>query len=109
MIRFNLPQLSMSLSEYMEIVRLQTEAGSCVGFCIALGKEFFSTGIGEVDNDLLPMITSKVGENVNPRVVPSYAMLLWFTLKVCIDILYSKSMCIHNTDVAVCRIALLHT
>lgn len=82
MINFRAPQIQMTLSNYMEIVNLQKVAGSCVGFFITLGEEFFTSGISEVDNDLLPMMTGKVGSDVNPRVIPSYAMLLWFTLKV---------------------------
>ena len=86
MIPFNFPQLSMSLSEYMSIVALQRKAGTCIGFCIGLGKEFFATGVSEIDNYLLPMLAEKAGGSVNPRVMPSYAMLLWFTLKVYIII-----------------------
>ena len=52
------------------------------GFFIGLGAEFFSSGIAQVDDDLLPTLVEKAGSNVNPRVIPSYAMLLWFTLKV---------------------------
>ena len=82
MTNFKLPQIQMTLSDYMEIVNLQKSAGTCVGFFIALGKEFFSTGLSEVDNDILPTLVEKAGLDVDPRVIPSYAMLLWFTVKV---------------------------
>lgn len=82
MIHFRAPQIRMTLSNYMEIVNLQEKAGNCVGFLISLGEEFFMSGVSEVDNDILPTLVDKAGSNVNPRVVPSYAMLLWFTLKV---------------------------
>ena len=76
------PQLSMSLSDYMGIVAQQKQAGSCIGLCIGLGKLFFDKGVLEVDKHLLPMLLDKAANSVNPRVIPSYAMLLWFTLKV---------------------------
>ena len=82
MISFGTPQIQMTLSNYMEIVNLQKRAGNCAGFFIGLGAEFFSSGIAQVDDDLLPTLVEKAGSNVNPRVIPSYAMLLWFTLKV---------------------------
>ena len=56
MIPFTLPQLSMTLSEYMEIVDLQMEAGSCAGFIISLGQKFFSGGVSVVDRELLPLL-----------------------------------------------------
>lgn len=82
MIPFSLPQLSMTLSEYMSIVRLQKKAGSCVGFLIGLGKKFFSTGLHQVDNQITPLLTERAPPGVNPRVMPSYAILLWFCLEV---------------------------
>ena len=82
MIRFQSPQIQVTLTNYMEIVNLQKVAGSCVGFFIGLGEKFFTSGISEVDNDILPTLIEKAGSNVNPRVIPSYAMLLWFTLEV---------------------------
>ena len=66
----------------MELVDLQDKAGSCAGFCISLGEEFFSTGVSEVDQDLLPVLMKQAGGAVNSRVIPSDATLLWFTLKV---------------------------
>ena len=85
MIPFKLPQLSMSLSDYMDIVAQQKEAGSCIGLCIGLGKLFFDDGVSQVDQHLL-MLLDKAGKSVNPRVIPSYAMLLWFTLKITIGL-----------------------
>ena len=82
MIPFKTPQLSMTLSEYMSIVTLQAKAGSCAGFLIGLGKTFFDKGVAEVDEKILPQLTSMAPGYVNPRVMPSYAILLWFSLKV---------------------------
>lgn len=82
MIPFKLPQLSMTLSEYMSIVALQRKAGSCAGFLIGLGKKFFDTGVSEVDNVILPQLSALAPASVNPRVMPSYSILVWFCLQV---------------------------
>jgi len=82
MIPFKLPQLSMTLRDYMRIVELQARAGSCVGFFIGLGKTFFEEGIAEVDEKILPTLANVAPRSVNPRVIPSYAILLWFSMKV---------------------------
>lgn len=67
----------------MNIVKLQKQAGSCVGFFIGLGKVFFSEGVSSVDTDLVPLLAEKAGSSgVNPRVMPRYAILLWFCLEV---------------------------
>ncbi len=49
MIPFKLPQLSLSLTKYMEIAKLQGCASSCAGLFIGLRDKFFSSGIAEVD------------------------------------------------------------
>ena len=53
MIPFRLPQLSMSLSQYTEIVALQRRAGSCVAFLIGLGEKFFSSGVTLIGTSFL--------------------------------------------------------
>ena len=94
MIPFRLPQLSMSLSRYMEHVALQRRAGSCVAFLIGLGDKFFSSGVTDVDRDLIPTILRRVPSSVtSSRVIPSYAMLLWFTLEVNIQINQNNLTC----------------
>ena len=82
MIPFKLPQLSLSLTQYMEIAKLQGCASSCAGLLIGLGNKFFSSGIAEVDHSIIPIITERAPSGINSRVVPSYAILLWFTLEV---------------------------
>lgn len=72
----------MSLSEYMEIVELQRKAGGCIAFLIGLGGKFFSSGVSEVDSSLIPAIRNQAPSSVTTRVIPSYAILLWFTLEV---------------------------
>lgn len=82
MIPFKLPQLSMSLCQYMEIVDLQRKAGTCVGYLISLGKKFFEVGVSQVDSNIIPQLKDMASPHVNPRVVPSYGILLWFSLEV---------------------------
>ena len=38
MIPFNLPQLNISLCEYMDIVEKKNEISSCIGYIIGLGR-----------------------------------------------------------------------
>ena len=40
-------------------------------------------GILEMDSDLLPELRSLLDGRAIPRVLPSYAIMLWFTLQVC--------------------------
>lgn len=53
-----------------------------LGFCVSLGNIFFSTGMGEVDENILPHLSELAGSEVMPRVLPSYSMLYWFATKV---------------------------
>ena len=87
MIPFKPPEVSMSISEYMEIVEAQNEAGAAVGFFVGLGRRFFSSGVTTVDGDIIPALTERA-QGVCPRVIPSYAILLWFTLEV-----YGRTYC----------------
>ncbi len=95
MINFCLPPISLSLSKYMEVVRMWDECSSCIGFCVSLGNTFISTGRKEVDDHILPALSEQAESNVSPRVLPSYAILYWFTLQVCI-ILFSIKGCYYN-------------
>ena len=63
MIPFRAPQISMLLSEYMELVQLQEQAGNCAGFFISLGDEFFKSGVSEVDRVITPTLRDRA---VNP-------------------------------------------
>lgn len=84
MIEFSEPPLHLSVSDYMKLVELWKKAGSCAGFCIRLGHLFFTEGVTEVDNEILPLL-SKISKDfkLSPRVMPSYSILYWFALKVC--------------------------
>ena len=82
MIKYALPELSMQLSQYMELVQLWDKATSCAGFSVAVGAQFFSTGIANVDQDIVPFLNRNLNGRVTPRVLPSYAILYWFSLQV---------------------------
>lgn len=72
----------MLVSEYMEIIEAQQKASSAVGICIKLGQQFFSIGVREIDQDILPSLRERAGMRVMARVLPSYAIMLWFSIKV---------------------------
>lgn len=82
MVEFLNPPIGMSVSQYIDLVKLWKVCNSCVGFCISLGKLFFSEGVREVDEEILPMFTAMVDKGISPRVLPSYGILLWFSLQV---------------------------
>ena len=84
MINFAEPPVSLSLADYMKLVELWKRAGSCASFCIHLGHLFFTKGVAEVDNKFLPLLSNMIKDSnsLSPRVLPSYAILYWFALKV---------------------------
>ena len=83
MIEFTSPPISTTISQYMRLVQLWKACSTCVGFCIGLGDAFFSDGgVNHVDNTILPTIISHAAEGISPRVLPSYAILLWFAQQV---------------------------
>ena len=77
MVEFLNPPIGMSVYRSSK-----TLENSCVYFCISLGKLFFSEGVREVDEEILPMFTAMVDKGISPRVLPSYGILLWFSLQV---------------------------
>ena len=81
-IPFHLPQLNLSIAQYTKIVEGQENISPSVGFFIGLGDRFFKEGgIKEVDETLIPLLKDKSASA--PRVIPSYGILMWFTLQVC--------------------------
>jgi hypothetical protein len=84
MIEFLEPPVRLSLSDYMKLVELWKKAGSCAAFCIRLGHLFFTEGVNEVDNEIQPLLSNIIKDpnTLSPRVLPSYAILYWFALKV---------------------------
>ncbi len=83
MIEFASPCLDIPLVEYTKFPDLLSKASSAVAFVIGLGKRFVEDGIRELDETILPELKRDIGELAIPRVLPSYAILMWFTLEVC--------------------------
>ena len=65
----------------MQLVEMWEKCGACIGFCIGLGERFFDTGIAEMEQ-LVEMLVSNAKLSISPRVLPSYATLLWFAKEV---------------------------
>ena len=58
-----------------------------VGYLISLEKILKERGFTEIDEEFLPKV-DQVLPGVLPRAVAGYAMLMWFTSKVCVKILW---------------------
>ena len=83
MIEFSESPIRLSLSDYMKLVELWKKAGSCASFSIRLRNLFFTEGVNEVDNTIIPLLSNiKDSNTLSPRVLPSYSILYWFALKV---------------------------
>ena len=82
MIEFQEPPVQMGLSTFMDLGELWRACSACVGFCIALGAKFFDSGVKDVDDVILPDISSRAADGISPRVFPGYAILFWFAKKV---------------------------
>ena len=49
-----------------------------MGLCIALGEKFFNSGVKDVDDIILPDISSRAAAGISSRVFPGYATLFRF-------------------------------
>ena len=78
--------------EYAKLPALIEKSSSAVGFIISLGKRFIEEGIAGMDGDLLPELRRLLDGRAIPRVLPPYAIMLWFTFEV--------SKCYLNTKMA---------
>ena len=71
------------MQSYSELTNLLARATSGVGLLISLGQAFTTRGISEMDTNIVPKLRVSLGGlGVIPRVLPSYALLFWFTLEV---------------------------
>ena len=89
MIEFSLPQLDPSVTEYTNLPALMENSVKSIGFLISLGKRFVTSGITEIDEVLTPRLKMMLPKGIWPRIVPGYALLLWFAYQVmndCINI-----------------------
>ena len=72
------------MAKYVQFTGLVKKSSSAIGKMIGLGKKFIETGISELDSYILPKLRSMLSTygSIVPRVLPSYAVLMWFTLEV---------------------------
>ena len=71
------------MKSYSELPTLLARATSGVGVLISQGEAFTTRGINEMDADIVPTLRASLGGlGVIPRVLPSYALLFWFTMQV---------------------------
>ena len=68
MIEFQEPPLQMGLSTFMDLVKFWKACSSCMGLCIALGEKFFNSDVKDVDDIILPNISSRAAAGISPRV-----------------------------------------
>jgi len=99
MVEFSQPALGLGLSEFVDLAEMWEGCNSCVGFCVSLGHKFFSSGIKEVDQTVLPHLSALAGSDVIPRVLPSYSILYWFSLQVRSNVWCSLMMPILHVEV----------
>lgn len=71
------------MTSYSELPRLLKRSTSSVGSLIAIGKAFVERGSEEMDSVIIPKLRALLDSKVIPRVLPSYAILFWFTIEVC--------------------------
>ncbi len=79
---FTGPCLDISMTSYSELPKLLKQSTSAVGSFIAIGKAFVERGSIEMDSVILPKLRDMLHSAVIPRVLPSYAILFWFTMEV---------------------------
>ena len=85
------------MTSYAELPALLTGSTSAIGTFISMGEAFISRGIQEIDSDILPTLREHIGGAI-PRVLPSYGLLFWFTIEVCIATVWNT----HMVDSACC-------
>ena len=82
LIEFGHPCLDLSMVEYAGLPPLLKRVSGAVGHIIRLGKRFVEQGIDEMEGVIKPELINLLGHQAIPRVIPSYAILMWFTFEV---------------------------
>ena len=87
-IPFSDPPLGQDLSvEELEVFSslpdIFERASHSVGFIIQLGHEIKERGFDEIRREMYPFVKNALGGVCHPRVIVGYAIMLWFTYKVC--------------------------
>ena len=65
------PSCSCNFHNTRELVQLWDKATSCAGFSVAVGAQFFSIGIANVDQAIMPFLNRNLNGRVTPRVMQS--------------------------------------
>ena len=89
MIPFNNPPLGEKRTvEDLEVLaslnNIFNEASRSVGFMITLGNVLDENGFDEIRREFHPFVSKHFSGICHPRIIFSYATLLWFTSKVCV-------------------------
>lgn len=90
-IPFSEPALGEDLSTdelevFSSLPNVMREASRAVGFIIHLGHVLKESGFEEVRRDIYPFVKGTLSGLCHPRVIMGYAVMLWFTYKVRIDV-----------------------
>lgn len=93
MLNFNFPAIGDDPSDdelnmFSSLASLMDKVSSCVGVVIEIGNDLKTKGFEEVQTDYIPIVKEALTTNVHPRIILSYATLLWFTDSVSCSILY---------------------
>lgn len=84
LIEFSDPPLDISVIDYVRLPLSLKKSSSAIGALISLGKKFVDSGISEIGKFLQVEVRKVLEGMAIPRVILSYATLLWFTIEVCL-------------------------
>ena len=79
---FSQPPLDIPMQQYLSLSESLKHLSSVCSAVISLGSKFFAEGVKEADERILPRLRQQIGDGTSPRILPSYAILLWFTEEV---------------------------
>ena len=84
LIIFSLPEIGTTISNkyWKELMGYWEKTSLVIGYLISLEKMLKDKGFSEIEDKLVARVEQLL-PGVIPRVIPGYAMLLWFTSKVC--------------------------
>ena len=82
-IDFKMPRLENDVNLFSHLIdELIPKSSSGIGSLVSLYKIFVEDGISNVNENILPIVNETLSAAVLPRVRISYAVLIWFVLKV---------------------------
>ena len=82
-INFKMSRLENGVGLFSHLIdELIPKSSNVIGLLIGLCKVFIEEGIDDVNQNILPSINEALSTAVLPRVHISYAVLIWFVLKL---------------------------